>query len=233
MTSWTIPLSRPISAKENRPSLTDVHVEASFQDQYYRIKGDRDEMVATMNKVNDQNRILQTKCAQLEACLKKKVAADGEEQIVILDKKNKDYDDLFNAYTLIQREHRALISKHKSSLQVIGKLKKEIQSLKLRGFGAQQNNASYTPKRKETGGCKKSLDLNLLDQNEVEAKEEDEQLLDDDENEAEEVLEDTLGKLQLRLHAAEDQLQVLKANPVSRGDCSNADAEVRHVLYVT
>ena len=164
----------------------------------------------------------------LEACLKKKVAADGEEQIVILDKKNKDYDDLFNAYTLIQREHRALISKHKSSLQVIGKLKKEIQSLKLRGYGAQQNNASYTPKRKETGGCKKTLDLNnLLDQNEVEAK-------DDDENEEEvEILEDTLGKLQLRLHAAEDQLQVLKATPVSRGDCSNADAEVRHVFYAT
>lgn len=223
MTSWTIPLSRPASAKENRPSLT--HVEASFEDQYYRIKGDRDEIIAKMNKVNDQNRILQTKCAQLEACLK--VAADGEEQIVILDKKNKDYDDLFNAYTIIQREHRALISKHKSSLQVIGKLKKEIKSLKLRGFGAQQNHASYTLKRKETGGCKKSLDLNLLDQNEVEAN-------DDDENEEEvEILEDTLGKLQLRLHAAEDQLQVLKANPVSRGDCSNADAEVRHVLYVT
>jgi len=228
MTSWTIPLSRPISAKENRPSLTDVHVEASFQDQYYRIKGDRDEMVAKMNKVNDQNRKLQTKCAQLEACLKKKVAANGEDPAsIILEKKNKDYDDLFNAYTLIQREHRSLISKHKSSLQVIGKLKKEIQSLKLRGYGAQQNNASYSPKRKETGGCKKTLDLNLLDQNEVEA-------IDEDENEEEvEILEDTLGKLQLRLHAAEDQLQVLKANPVSRGDCSNADAEVRHVLYAT
>ena len=218
MTSWTIPLSRPASAKENRPSLT--HVEASFEDQYYRIKGDRDEIVAKMNKVIDQNRILQTE-------QKKKVAADREEQIVTLDKKNKDYEDLFNAYTIIQREHRALLSKHKSSLQVIGKLKKEIQSLKLRGYGARQNNASYTPKRKETGGCKKTFDLNLLDQNEVEAN-------DDDENEEEvEILEDTLGKLQLRLHAAEDQLQVLKANPVSRGDCSNADAEVRHVLYVT
>ena len=42
------------------------------------------------------------------------------------------YDDLFKAYDSLKRKHRSVIAKNKASTQLINKLKKDINTLKLR-----------------------------------------------------------------------------------------------------
>ena len=111
----------------------------------------------------------------------------------------KHYQDLFTCYSALQRDHNRLIAKHKSSLQVIGKQKKEIQSLKLRYASPRLHRAGT--RQTKAGGCQKVLDVNISDAN----------IADSSANK--ENVENALGQLQTRLSSAEGELQALKSNP--------------------
>jgi len=163
-----------------------------------------------------------TKCANLEAALKKKLVADevlDAEQLsssLVLHKNKQDFEDLFRAYDTIKRENKALVSKQKSSVQVINKQKKEITSLKLRLEA--RKSIGFTPPRRQSGGCRKVVvDTNNL----VQEVDVDDDVKENDVNIA-------LGQLQLRLDSAESQLQTLKsATPTKVGDsCSRSDVSV-------
>lgn len=117
-----------------------------------------------------------------------------------------DYHDLFECYSSLQRNYRAVVAKNKSSLQTIGKLKKEIQSLKLRYASRLNSKTNYASKR-YTGGCKKGVDVDLRIAKSVADKEN---------------VENALGQLQLRLGSAEEQLQALRSNPPSSGGKAEA-----------
>jgi hypothetical protein len=99
------------------------------------LKYNRDETAHRLNELDDANRILRTKCAQLEAGKNKVFNEEVDKgQFAAppgpISKQDKSsYDDLFKAYDILQREHRITIAKKKEQ---IGKLKKEIQILKLR-----------------------------------------------------------------------------------------------------
>ena len=127
MTTWTIPV------RENA-----IEQSSNYEEQYHKLKSERDETAHRLNELEDANRILRTKCAQLET-FKKKVAGGEVDkgQLAasagsVSRQEKSSYDDLFHAYEIINRQHRSTIAKNKSYLQHIGKLKKEIQTLKLR-----------------------------------------------------------------------------------------------------
>ena len=211
---WTIPShdKSPISGESSTP----------IEDQYYKLQSQNRSLAEEVNHLNDANLKLRTKCASLETFQKKVLAGEDAAKLassLLHENKNrKDYDDLFQSYDSIQREHKALITKHKSSMQVISKLKQEIASLKLRGFGRRNSGTSYTPKRHSTGGCKKVLGEVVVN------SQADGHLEDDEEKEN---VDRLLNQLTLRLHTAEAQLQTLKAAPLASKDtCSRAEIEV-------
>ena len=211
---WNIPAhdKSPIAGESSIP----------IEEQYYKLQSQNRSLAEEINSLNDANLKLRTKCASLETFQKKVLAGEDAAKLassLLHENKNRqDYDDLFQSYDSIKKEHHQLITKHKSSLQIISKLKKEISSLKMRGYG-RNSSTSYTPKRHSTGGCKKVLGDVV-----VNAQQEDGHLGDDVEKEN---VDSLLNQLTLRLRAAEAQLQTLKATPVvSRDTCSRAEIEV-------
>lgn len=184
-----------------------------FEDQYHQVKKERDLMASQLNDLDDANRILRTKCAQLQTFKKKVVKGSmdaGQLASSLIDtigkpaKLQQDYEDLFKSYEMLQRDYRAVVTKYKSSSQVIRKLKKEIQSLKLRGYGGRTNNYRTNSSRTQTGGCRKALNANRQD---AEAPEVDKENVD----------ENVLGQLQIRLSSAETQLRTLRSTPLKSG----------------
>lgn len=177
----------------------------SWEDKYYQIRSEKEELVKKFNDLHDTARILRTKCAQLESFKKKiingasvKAAAADAGKILssIIDAVGKpnehqqDYEDLFKCYEALQRDYRAVVVKHKSSVQVIGKLKKELQSLKRRhGQGLRQY------RQKQAGGCMQGV--LETQRNEPAANNEE--------------VGNVLGELQQRLGDAEKLLQSLTA----------------------
>ena len=210
---WTIPAhdKSPMAGESSTP----------IEEQYYKLQSQNRSLAEELNSLNDANLKLRTKCAALETNQKKIAASDDAAKLassLLHENKNRqDYEDLFQSYAGIKREHKALITKHKSSLQVISKLKNEISSLKMRGYG-RNSGTSYTPKRHSTGGCKKVL-------GDVVNAQADGHLEDDEDKENVDTL---LNQLTLRLHSAENQLQTLKATTpiVNRDTCSRAEIEV-------
>ncbi|KAL7553586.1 hypothetical protein ACHAWF_016892 [Thalassiosira exigua] len=196
MATWTISATEPDSND-------------TYEDQYYETKRERDEMKQTLNELSDENRLLRTKCAQLDA-FRKKVAngADASQSLVDLGRPGeiqgiqRDYDDLFRCYSDMQREYRAIAGKHKAALQIVRKQKKEIQSLRLRcsaGVGNGRSRYACRTCKKESGGCRRKVsDLDTFG------------ATDDKEN-----VDAAIGRLQHRLSTAEEQLQVLKSHPPS------------------
>ena len=211
---WTIPAHDkcPISGESSTP----------IEDQNYKLQSQNRALAQEINSLNDANLKLRTKCASLETFQKKVLAGEDAAKLAssLLNehKQKRDYDDLFQSYNSIQREHKALITKHKSSMQIISKLKQEVSSLKLRGYGRRNSGTSYTPKRHSTGGCKKVL-------GDVVVNTPTDGHLGGDEDK--ENVDSLLNQLTLRLFSAEAQLQKLKATPVvSRDSCSRAEIEV-------
>ena len=213
---WTIPVN------ENRRPSSAAQSNDDYEDKCFRLREEKQALTSEMNKTSNANRILTTKCANLEAALKKKLVADevlDAEQLsssLVLHKNKQDFEDLFRAYDTIKRENKALVSKHKTSLQVISKQKKEITSLKLRLEA--RKSIGFTPPRRQSGGCRKVVvDTNNL----VQEVDVDDDVKENDVNIA-------LGQLQLRLNSAESQLQTLKATtPTKVGDsCSRSDVSV-------
>jgi len=210
---WTIP------AHDKSPAAGESSI--PIEEQYYKLQSQNRSLAEEINSLNDANLKLRTKCASLETNQKKIAASDDAAKLassLLHENKNRqDYDDLFQSYDSIKKEHHQLITKHKSSLQVISKLKKEIASLKRRGYG-RNNGTSYTPKRHSTGGCKKVLGDVVVN------TPADDHLGDDEDKEN---VDSLLNQLTLRLNSAETQLQTLKATPVvSRDTCSRAEIEV-------
>lgn len=202
---------------ENRRLSSAAQSNNDYEDKCFRLREEKQVLTSEKNKINDANRILTTKCANLEAALKKKLVADevlDAEQLsssLVLHKNKQDFEDLFRAYDTIKRENKALISKQKSSLQAISNQKKEITSLKLRLEA--RKSIGFTPPRRQSGGCRKVVvDTNNLVQ-EVD--------VDDDDKE-------NVNIVQLRLNSAESQLQTLKATtPTKVGDSrSRSDVSV-------
>ena len=211
---WTIPThdKSPIAGESSTP----------IEEQYYKLQSQNRALAEEINSLNDANLKLRTKCASLETFQKKIVAGEDAAKLassLLHENKNRqNYEDLFQSYNSIQKEHRNLIAKHKSSLQVINKLKNEISSLKMRGYGRRNSSTSYTPKRHSTGGCKKVLGDVVVN------TQADGHIGDDEDKEN---VDSLLNQLTLRLHSAEAQLQTLKATPtVSRDNCSRAEIEV-------
>ena len=211
---WTIPAhdKSPIAGESSTP----------IEEQYYKLQSQNRALAEEINSLNDANLKLRTKCASLETFQKKVLAGEDAAKLassLLHENKNRqDYEDLFQSYDSIRKEHNALITKHKSSLQVINELKQEISSLKMRGYGRRNSGTSYTPKRHSTGGCKKVL-------GEVVVNSPTDGHLEDDEDK--ENVDNLLNQLTLRLNSAESQLQALRATPaVSRDNCSRAEIEV-------
>jgi len=209
---WTIP------AHDKSPIAAGGESSTPIEEQYYKLQSQNRSLAEEVNSLNDANIKLRTKCAALETNQKKIAASDDAAKLassLLHENKNRqDYEDLFQSYNSIQKEHRNLIAKHKSSLQVISKLKNEISSLKMRGYG-RNSGTSYTPKRHSTGGCKKVLGDIVVN------AQADGHLGDDEDKENVDTL---LNQLTLRLHSAENQLQTLKAIPST--NCSRAEIEV-------
>ena len=204
---------------ENRRLSSAAQSNNDYEDKCFRLREEKQVLTSEKNKINDANRILTTKCANLEAALKKKLVANevlDAEQLsssLVLHKNKQDFEDLFRAYDTIKRENKALISKQKSSSQVISKQKKEITSLKLRLEA--RKSIGFTPPRRQSGGCKKVVvDTNNLVQE-----------VDVDDDDKENV---NIADVQLRLNSAESQLQTLKATtPTKVGDSrSRSDVSV-------
>ena len=200
MATWAIPAGEP-SPKE------------SFEDHYYQVKSERDGMTQRVNDLDDANRMLRTKCTQLET-FKKKVVNGADAGLVTssatdtfgrpkeIHEIQRDYQDLFACYGDLQRDHRAVVTRHKSSLQAIGKLKTEIQSLKLRYVSRlKTDNRANRARDKQAGGCRKALDADLRFTEPASNKEN----ASDKEN-----VKHALS----RLHGiAEEELQSLRSNP--------------------
>lgn len=214
---WTIPVN------ENRRLSSAAQSNNDYEDKCFRLREEKQVLTSEKNKINDANRILTTKCANLEAALKKKLVADevlDAEQLsssLVLHKNKQDFEDLFRAYDTIKRENKALISKQKSSLQAISNQKKEITSLKLRLEA--RKSIGFTPPRRQSGGCRKVVvdTNNLVQEVDVDAP----ATTDDDDKENVNI---ALG----RRSSAESQLQTLKATtPTKVGDSrSRSDVSV-------
>jgi len=108
MSTWAIPVGEP-SSKE------------SFEDQYYHVKSERDELTQKLNDLDDANRMLRTRCARLETIQKKAVngAVAGQVASSMMDPLGKrdvhgiqhDYQELFSCYSALQRDYRAAVTK--------------------------------------------------------------------------------------------------------------------------
>lgn len=184
---WTIPVS------DDKASSMDQE-ESSFS-------------LADRPHLANDDRMLRTKCAQLQSNPRSalgggqsrcdpKLASSLACSLLKPDKLQQDYEDLFRSYELLQRDHRAVVGKHKSSVQVIVKLKKEIRSLRLRLEARHRDNrTNYSRIAKQTGGCRKSA---------LEAG-----TITDDKENVENV--DVLDQLQRRLSSAEAELRTLRS----------------------
>jgi chromosome segregation ATPase len=206
MTTWTIPV------RENA-----IEQASNYEDQYHKLKSERDETAHRLNALEDANRILRTKCALLET-FKKKVV-DGEvnkDQLAAsagsASKQDKSsYDDLFKAFEIVKRQHRSTIAKNKSYLQHIGKLKKEIQTLKLRCGAPRLKNYSAS-----------NSIVNKVEKIEVPVA-----TVDNKENVERASVNTVLEQLQSRLNDAEAQLSALKSKPLV------AESITTNVRYVS
>lgn len=202
---WTIPITNG-----------DQHSNEALLGDYHQVKKERDGLKQTLNHIDDDNRLLRTRCARLETLHKKYAKSNpgrdtgqtasspvfeyfGSPKDIV--KIQQDYEDLFGSYQELQREHRASVTKHKSSLQMINKQKREIQSLRLRCGSHPKLNATYTQKK---SGCRRSM-------SDVRANIHGQQMnmpMTDKEN-----VDNALGQLQQRLSTAESELRQLKLNP--------------------
>ncbi len=208
MTTWTIPVSEYTAEQASY-----------YEDQYHKLKSEKDGTARRLNELDNANRMLRTKCAQLETF--KKTMMDGEdkgqlaESFRSMSKHDKSsYDDLFKAYDIIQRQHRSLIAKNKSYLQHIGKLKKEVQTAKLR-FGA--------PRLKNNRASNSIIKPNNGDSVEVAS-------VDNKENVEHANVDSALAQLQSRLNNAEAQLIVLKSNPLAADRTANVRLVTFHLF---
>lgn len=177
MAYWTI----PVRNHEGGGSCSD--------DQYHHLKTERDELVRKWNDLSEANRMLRTKCSHLEAIRHK---ASDKTNRGVPDKIQSDYKDLFEAYDKLQREHRALATKHKSTMQLNGKLRSDVQTLKLR-CAVPRHTCSNPTRRKPIVDRENAANEHGIDDN----KENVQNALD-------------LGQMQLRLNSAETQLQMLE-----------------------
>lgn len=179
MAYWTIPVR-------------NCEEYGSSEDQYKKLKAERDELARKVNELSEVNRRLRSKCAYFETN-HNKMASRTDTPKGVPDKIQTDYKDLFKAYDNLQREHRALTDKHKSSLQQIAKLRKEVQTLKLRCAAPRQSNTCSTFTRHKPIVSRANA---VIEHEEIEGNKEN--------------LLNTLGQLQLRLNGAERQLQMLR-----------------------
>ena len=112
---WTIPAhdKSPIAGESSSTPI---------EEQYYKLQSQNRALAEEINLLNDTNLKLRTKCAALETNQKKIAASEDAAKLAsqLLDehKHKQDYEDLFQSYNSIQKEHRALVAKHKSSLKV-------------------------------------------------------------------------------------------------------------------
>lgn len=164
----------------------------SSEDQYKQLKAERDELARKVNDLSKVNRRLRSKCASFETN-HNKTANRSNKSAGVPEKIETDYRDLFKAYDNLQREHRALTDKHKSSLQHIVKLRKEVQTLKLRCAVPRQSNTCPTYTRHKPLISRANA---VIEHEEIEGNKEN--------------LQKTLGQLQFRLNSAETQLQMLR-----------------------
>jgi hypothetical protein len=116
----------------------------------------------------------------------------------------KDYEDLFKSYEELQRSYRSVVAKHKSSIQTINKLKKELQSLKLRRLGGRGLQKKC---QKSSGGCVKAVSKDRIDEKTNN--------LEEDCIERERLFE--------RLGTAEEQLKTLWEESTRPGSRSDTD----------
>lgn len=126
----------------------------------------------------------------------------------------KDYEDLFKSYEELQRSYRSVVAKHKSSIQTINKLKKELQSLKLRRLAGRGLQKKY---QQSSGGCVKAVSKDRVDEATSN--------LEEDSMERERIFE--------RLGTAEEQLKTLweeSARPGSRSDTDTLSNSHRRQL---
>ena len=163
--------------------------ESYFDNQHNQLKTERDGIDHKLNNLSEGNRKLRPK--------------ENVHRI------QTDYEDLFKAYGLLQRELRAVTAKHKSSLQLIGKLKKEIQTLKLRCAVPRQSNSSNFARRHPT------LDRKMA-------------VKESDNTECPSENNALIGQLQSRLASAETELQILRRDSKS----GEAKTEVRLTTVV-
>jgi uncharacterized protein (DUF342 family) len=189
MTTWTIPVSEHTTTTEQA---------SYYEDQYHKVKAERDESARRLNELENSHRILRTKCAQLETFRKKSidgVVDTGQVAASIGSMSHQEkssYDDLFKAYDILQRQHRSLITKSKSYLQQIGKQKKDIQTLKLRcGAPRLKNNRASNSETIEVSTADNKGNVERAN------------------------VDNALAQLQMRLDNAEAQLSTLRSNPLA------------------
>ncbi len=168
MAYWTI----PVRNHEGDGSCSD--------DQHH-------EQAGKWNNLSEANRMLRTN-SHLKA--KRREVTDRTNRAVgVPDKIQPDYEDLFKAYDKLQREHRALITKQKSTMQLVEKLKGEIQTLKLRCAVPRRSITCSNPTRRKP----------IVDRENGA-----------NEHNYMESVQTALGQMQLRLSSAETQLQNIR-----------------------
>ncbi|KAL3805291.1 hypothetical protein HJC23_008998 [Cyclotella cryptica] len=129
-----------------------------------------------------------------------------------------DYEDLFKSYEELQSRYRAIAAKHKSSIKTINKLKKELQSWKLRRVAGR---GFHKKVQKSSGGCVKAVLNNRV--NEATDNFEEEDYI-----QREQVLE--------RLGTAEEKLKSLceeSSRSSSRSDANALTNDLRRQLNET
>jgi hypothetical protein len=225
MTTWTIPVSEHTAEQASY-----------YEDLYHKLKSERDETTQRLNDANDANRTLRTKCAMLETFRKK--VMDGEvdkgqlaASFGSMSKNDKNsYDDLFKAYDILQRQHRSLISKNKTYVQQITKLKKENRTVRLR-FGAPHhlnNRASKSIIEPNNGDSVDKENAhhtnNRASKSIIEPNDGDSV---DKENVERANVDNALTQLQMRLKSAEEQLTALRSDPLA------AERKATNVRFVT
>lgn len=175
----------------------------NWKDKYYEVKSEKDDLAKRCNELDNVARNLRTRCAQLESFKKKiinggnfkfaatnagRFCSSSEEYLIESPQHEhrRDYEDLFKSYESIQRDYRSVVKKHKCAVQLISKLKKEVQSLERR----KGNSLKIRRKSNDSGvlHCEqRRADISTNNDN----------------------LENVLTQLQLRLGSAEKQLQLL------------------------
>lgn len=171
-----------------------------FEDRYYRLKEERIELQRQLGAIEQECLLLRAKNSRLE-----KSAAQCEKGFVkrrVDIEEEKSYQNLFNSYEALQRNHRSTVQKHKRALQLITKLKRETRTLQLRCSASRPVPA---PRSSSTqGGCRRRA-----------SRTDNKETLGDPKDDS------VIQLLQSRLDYAEQQLQdVLTAQPSQPNDAN-------------